>query len=51
MVFSPLAAAMAAAETVLSEIEPEGDDLKLEIAFDKVGNKRLMAKFANLEII
>ena len=35
----------------ISEIEPEGDDLKLDIQFDKVGHKRLMAKFANLEII
>ena len=35
----------------ISRIEPEGDDLKLDIQFDKVGHKRLMAKFANLEII
>lgn len=35
----------------ISKIEPEGDDLKLDIQFDKVGHKRLMAKFANLEII
>ena len=35
----------------ISKIEPEGDDLKLDIQFDKAGHKRLMAKFANLEII
>ena len=35
----------------ISKIEPEGDDLKLDIQFDKVGHKRLMTKFANLEII
>ena len=35
----------------ISKIEPEGDDLKLDIQFDKVGHKRLMARFANLEII
>jgi DNA helicase-2/ATP-dependent DNA helicase PcrA len=32
-------------------VEQEGDDLKVDISFDKVGNKRLMAKYANLEII
>ncbi len=32
-------------------VEPEGDDLKVDITFDKVGHKRLMAKYANLEII
>ena len=31
--------------------EPEGEDLKVDINFDKAGHKRLMAKFANLEII
>ena len=30
---------------------PERDDLKVDISFDKVGHKRLMAKYANLEII
>ena len=35
----------------ISNAEPEGDDLKLDINFDKVGHKRLMAKFANLEVI
>jgi len=38
-------------EGIINKIEPEGDDLKLDITFDKSGNKRLMAKFANLEII
>ena len=38
-------------EGLISNVEPEGDDLKVDINFDKVGHKRLMAKFANLEII
>ena len=38
-------------EGVISNVEPEGDDLKVDIQFDKVGHKRLMAKFAKLEII
>ena len=38
-------------EGVITSTEPEGDDLKVDISFDKVGHKRLMAKFANLEII
>jgi len=38
-------------EGTISNVEPEGDDLKVDINFDKVGHKRLMAKFANLEII
>ena len=38
-------------EGVISNVEPEGDDLKVDIQFDKVGHKRLMAKFANLAII
>ena len=38
-------------EGTISKIEPEGDDLKVEIAFDKSGNKRLMAKYAGLEIL
>lgn len=37
-------------EGIISEIEQEGDDLKLDIHFEKVGHKRLMAKYANLEI-
>lgn len=38
-------------EGIISNVEPEGEDLKVDIQFDKVGHKRLMAKFANLEII
>ena len=38
-------------EGIISKVEPEGDDLKVDIEFDKVGHKRLMAKFAGLEII
>ena len=38
-------------EGTINKIEAEGDDYKLDISFDKVGNKRLMAKFAGLEII
>ena len=38
-------------EGTISNVEPEGDDLKVDIQFDKVGHKRLMAKFAKLEII
>ena len=38
-------------EGTISSIEPEGDDAKVDIAFDKVGHKRLMAKFAGLEIL
>ena len=38
-------------EGTISGVEPEGDDLKVDIQFDKVGHKRLMAKFAKLEVI
>lgn len=38
-------------EGTISVVEPEGEDLKVDIDFDKVGHKRLMAKFANLEVI
>ena len=38
-------------EGTINSVEPEGEDLKVDINFDKVGHKRLMAKFANLEII
>lgn len=38
-------------EGTINVIEPEGDDLKVDIDFDKVGHKRLMAKYAGLEII
>ena len=38
-------------EGTITKVEPEGDDMKVEIAFDKSGNKRLMAKYAGLEIL
>ena len=38
-------------EGTISKVEPEGEDVKVDIDFEKVGHKRLMAKFANLEII
>lgn len=38
-------------EGIITKTEPEGEDLKVDISFDKVGHKRLMAKFANLEVI
>ena len=38
-------------EGTISKAEQEGSDLKVDIDFDKVGHKRLMARFANLEII
>ena len=38
-------------EGVINSVEHEGEDLKLDIHFEKVGHKRLMAKYANLEII
>ena len=38
-------------EGTINSVEHEGDDLKVDISFDKVGNKRLMAKFAGLEVI
>jgi len=37
-------------EGVITEVEQEGDDLKLDIQFEKAGHKRLMAKYAGLEI-
>ena len=36
---------------IINYVEPEGEDLKVDITFDKAGHKRLMAKFAKLEII
>ena len=36
---------------VITKVEPEGDDYKVDIEFEKVGHKRLMAKFAGLEVI
>lgn len=38
-------------EGTINYVEQEGDDLKVDITFDKAGHKRLMAKFAGLEII
>ena len=38
-------------EGTINSVETEGEDLKVDISFDKVGHKRLMAKFAGLEII
>ncbi len=35
----------------INYVEKEEDDLKVDITFDKVGHKRLMAKYAGLEII
>ncbi len=38
-------------EGTISKLEEEENDIKVDIEFDKVGHKRLMAKFAGLEII
>ena len=38
-------------EGVITNLEPEGDDYKVDINFKKFGHKRLMAQFAGLEII
>ncbi len=38
-------------EGVINYIEEEGEDYKVDINFDKAGHKRLMAKYAGLEII
>ncbi len=38
-------------EGTINYVEKEGQDLKVDITFDKVGHKRLMAKYAGLEII
>ena len=38
-------------EGTINYVEQEGEDLKVDINFEKVGHKRLMAKFAGLEII
>ena len=35
---------------VITKITPEDDDLMLEILFERSGKKRLMAKFAQLEV-
>ncbi len=36
---------------IITKIEPEDDDLKVDIQFEKVGFKRLMAKYAGLKIV
>lgn len=38
-------------EGTINYIEQEGDDYKVDIAFEKAGHKRLMAKYAGLEIM
>ncbi len=38
-------------EGTITKLEAEGDDYKVDISFDKSGKKRLMAKFAGLQII
>ena len=38
-------------EGVITKTEAEGNDVKLDIQFEKSGKKRLMAKFANLEVM
>ena len=38
-------------EGIITKLEEEGNDIKVDLEFDKVGHKRLMAKFAGLEII
>ena len=38
-------------EGIINKVEAEGEDLKVDINLDKVGHKRLMARFAGLEII
>lgn len=38
-------------EGTITKLEQEENDIKVDLEFDKVGHKRLMAKFAGLEII
>ena len=38
-------------EGVINYIEEEGEDYKVDITFTKAGHKRLMAKYAGLEVI
>ena len=38
-------------EGKINYVEQEGDDAKVDITFEKVGHKRLMARFAGLEIL
>lgn len=38
-------------EGIINYVEQEAEDLKVDITFEKAGHKRLMAKFAGLEIM
>lgn len=38
-------------EGTINYVEEEGEDYKVDINFDKAGHKRLMAKYAGLEVI
>ena len=38
-------------EGKINYVEVEGDDAKVDITFDKIGHKRLMAKYAGLEVL
>ena len=38
-------------EGTINKLEQEGEDIKVDISFDKIGHKRLMARFAGLEIL
>ena len=38
-------------EGTINYVEQEGNDLKVDITFEKAGHKRLMAKYAGLEIL
>ena len=38
-------------EGTITKLEQEGNDVKVDLEFDKAGHKRLMAKFAKLEVI
>ena len=38
-------------EGTINYVEQEGNDLKVDITFEKSGHKRLMAKYAGLEIL
>ncbi len=38
-------------EGTITKLEAEDDDIKVDIDFEKAGHKRLMAKFAGLEIL
>ncbi len=38
-------------EGIISKVETEGEDLKVDIDFNKCGHKRLMARFAGLEVL